>query len=392
MLLFKLGEVMKTIIKSLNKPLLILTVILASLGLLMIFSASSVAAVLRYNVTTYHFFVRQLFFVTGSFLVGFLVIISMPTANYKRFLPLAMVFMFLSLVAVLIYGKVAGGAQSWLKFGRFSLQPSEFAKAILIVYMAIFYNEYRHSKSPFAIFKPIGLAMIVAILTAMQPDFGGAAIIAGLVFLIFISVPIQKDLKAKAFKFLGYGIALAVGIVLYSGTNLLNSTQLKRFNFQNPCSRYTESTGYQVCNGYIAINNGGLLGSGLGNSSQKYLYLPEAHTDFIFAIIVEELGLITGILIILAYMYMLFLIYRIAREASNMRNALIAYGTMILITIHIFINLLGALALLPLTGVPLPLLSYGGSFNSVIIILLFMVQRVSIENNEAKYRKQIQNI
>ena len=108
-------------------------------------------------------------------------------------------------------------------------------------------------------------------------------------------------------------LLMAIGIYLVAGKKILTTTQLNRFNFKEPCNRYTEDTGYQVCNGYIAINNGGLFGVGLGNSTQKYLYLPEAHTDFIFPIVIEELGVITGILVILMYIFILVFLLNILR-------------------------------------------------------------------------------
>ena len=176
------------------------------------------------------------------------------------------------------------------------------------------------------------------------------------------------------------------------GKSLMQSYQASRFNFLNPCSRYSEDTGYQVCNGYIAIHNGGLSGVGLGNSTQKYLYLPEAHTDFIFAIICEELGLIFGIVIVAGYFIMLFIILNIAKEADNLRNSILAYGVFAYLLAHILINLLGVLGLVPLTGVPLPFLSYGGSYCLNVIISLFIVQRINIENKQAKQRKKIENL
>ena len=127
-----------------------------------------------------------------------------------------------------------------------------------------------------------------------------------------------------------------------------------------------------MCNGFIAIKNGGLFGLGFGNSTQKYLYLPEAHTDFIFPIICEELGSIVGAIIINGYGIMLWRILFIAKHANNVRNSIIAYGTFIYLALHILVNLLGVLALIPLTGVPLPLLSYGGSFTLNALILLFL--------------------
>ena len=166
----------------------------------------------------------------------------------------------------------------------------------------------------------------------------------------------------------------------------------KRFEFKNPCSRYTEDSGYQVCNGFIAIHNGGLFGVGLGNSSQKYLYLPESHTDFIFPIIVEEWGLIVGILLIIGYMVMLYRILKIAKNAENLRLGILAYGVFLYLLFHILINFLGILALIPLTGVPLPFLSYGGSFTVNVILMLFVVQRVNIENKIIKNKREMANI
>ena len=150
-----------------------------------------------------------------------------------------------------------------------------------------------------------------------------------------------------------------------------------------------EDTGYQVCNGFIAFHNGGLFGVGLGNSSQKYLYLPEAHTDFIYPILVEELGLIVGILVLIGYGYMLYRILKIAKSADCIRNAVICYGAFMLILLHLLVNFLGTLALIPLTGVPLPFLSYGGSFNMNVILILFVVERIAVENKQNQEKREL---
>ena len=181
--------------------------------------------------------------------------------------------------------------------------------------------------------------------------------------------------------------------ILYSGTDILNSRQLSRLQFQNPCSRYSENTGYQVCNGFIAIHNGGLFGVGLGNSTQKYLYLPEAHTDFIYPILVEELGAVIGILVLVGYVYILYRILIIGKEAKgNVRNMILCYGTFALIFLHLIVNLMGVLALIPLTGVPIPFLTYGGSFTINLILMLFVVQRVAIENKNKKFQDDMASL
>lgn len=385
---------MRRLFSRMDIPLFIMIVLYLSLGLVMIYSASNITAVVRYGFKPYHFFIRQAAFVIAAFIVGFIIILNIPTRGYSLLAWPAVFALIASLALLFVKGKIAGGAQSWFDLKYFKIQPSEFAKSILIVFMACYYNtlHYKKVKNIYAYFIPLIFSLIVIVLVFMQPDLGSAAIIAGIVFLTFISVPIVKNNIMKIIKIIATFLVISVVILLYSGNNFLSSTQMDRFKFKNPCSRYTETTGYQVCNGFIAINNGGLFGVGLGNSTQKYLYLPEAHTDFIFPIIVEELGLIVGILIILGYMYILFRILRIAKESENLRCSILAYGTFWYFTLHILINLLGVLALIPLTGVPLPFLSYGGSFTVNAIIMFFIVEEVSIENKENKIKREIKSL
>ena len=175
------------------------------------------------------------------------------------------------------------------------------------------------------------------------------------------------------------GILVAIMVMIMSGRTILTSIHLERLNFLVPCSRF-ETTGYHVCNGYIAINNGGLFGVGLGNSTQKYSYLPEAHTDFIFAIVLEELGLLISLSIICAFAVILWRIVKISRRSNNLMQSMIAYGVFLYILLHLVINLSGLLGLMPLTGIPLPFFSYGGSYLLNLFIALALVQRIHIEN------------
>lgn len=381
---------MKKMLSKMDKPLLFFTILYSILGLIMILSASSVSAVLRYHVSTYYFFIRQLLFIIVSFAIG-LVVMKLPTSKYKYFTPFLVLGILAALAGLFIYGRISNGAQSWYKIGFFNLQPTEFAKSIIIIYMAVFYDRILKKKNTnvYNYLIPIAVAIVMFLLICMQPDFGGAVILAGITFLIFIILPIEKNNFTRLLKFLG--IALIIGGIVFinSGNDFFNETQMARFKFKEPCKRYKEDTGYQVCNGFIAMHNGGLFGVGLGNSTQKYLYLPEAHTDFIFAIIVEELGLIFGILVILGYLYILYRILRVAKKSYTLRGSILAYGTFALIFMHLLINFLGSLAVIPLTGVPLPLLSYGGSFTINIIMMLFVVQRVSIENNIAREKQEM---
>ena len=385
---------MKKLFSKMDIWLLIIMIIYSIVGLIMIFSASSVSTVLRYHVPQYHFFLRQAIFLLASFILGFLIVIRFPTSKYKYIAPFAIVGIIVALIGLFAYGQITNNAQSWYDLGFFNLQPSEFSKSIIIVFLAVAYSRLEKKKvnNIYAFLIPVAICLFIAVLIALQPDFGTALIICGIVFFIFISIPYVKQNFIKVLKIGVVCLVVAALALLYSGAEIFNSRQMKRFEFRNPCERYQEDTGYQVCNGFIAIHNGGLFGVGLGNSSQKYLYLPESHTDFIFPIIVEELGLLVGVLLIVGYMIMLWRILKIARAAENLRLSILAYGVFLYLLFHILINLLGILALIPLTGVPLPLLSYGGSFTINVVIMLFVVERVNIENKTIKAKREMASI
>ena len=188
--------------------------------------------------------------------------------------------------------------------------------------------------------------------------------------------------KFKLYTFIA-GIFAVISVVLLLVTGTVPKEKLERFNFSDPCSRYL-TTGNQLCNGYIAINGGGVFGKGVGNSTQKYLYLPEAQTDFIFAILVEELGIVGGAFLIFLYFLLIVRLIRIGKKSSKVSYTMICYGVGIYIFLHIFINLGGVLGLIPLTGVPLPFLSYGGSFCMSLIFALTFVGRICYENSLQK--------
>lgn len=384
---------LKKTFSKLDKPLLIVTILLCCIGLLMVFSSSSVAAILRYNKAPTYYFIKQLIFFAASFAAG-IFIINIPTKWYKSVSWLLIIGIIGLLTALLLYGTITNHAQSWFYLGPIAVQPSEFAKTFLIIFMACSYNSLakKNVSNVYVYFIPLAVALIIGFLIIMQPDFGSAMILLAIAFCIFISVPTIKKNIIKIILFLGIGGVIAVLLLLYSGTEILNSDQLKRFQFQSPCQRYKEDTGYQVCNGYIAINNGGLFGVGIGQSTQKYLYLPESHTDFIFAILIEELGLIVGIGVLLLYGILLYRLLKIAKEAYTLRNSILAYGTFWYFTFHIIINLGGMLAIIPLTGVPLPLMSYGGSATLNFMIMLFISQRVAIENKTTKYHLELKKL
>ena len=377
---------MRKIIKYVDKPLLIVSVILFIFGLIMVFSASNVIAYMSHEVSASYYFIKQAaFLIAGAILT--IIMLRFTTKSYGVLSWALLILFSISLVILLIFIAPKNKAQSWFDLGPISIQPSEFIKVIIIVWLAYFY-ELKHKKlntyatSLFPIFICLGIALLIF----LQPDLGTTIIFCAIVAAIFFAVPIAKEIKKRTF-FMALGLVAFVAVIFIgTGSQLLQSRQLERFDFFRPCDKLL-TTGNQVCNCYIAINNGGLTGTGLGNSTQKYLYLPEPYTDFIFAIIVEELGVLTGIGLILAYIFILYRILLIGRNSPTNRGATMCYGVAIYIFLHIAVNLLGIFGLMPMTGVPLPFMSYGGSFTICLIAALAIVQRVSVENGIAKERE-----
>lgn len=379
---------LRELFRYLDKRLLIISILFIVFGLIMIFSASSISATLQYNSTEYYFFRKQLITIIIGGIASF-ICIFIPLNKYK-FLSLLGILGIICILALLkTYGTVTNSARSWFSlFGGFSLQPSEFAKTLIILFLACSYGSKKKIKNIQDLFIPLIPCACVAILVACEPDLGTALIITCITALIFFALPIEKN---KFMKLIKAGALIAIGLSIIFLNNLpsfLTETQASRFNYHNPCSRYLEETGYQVCNGYIAINNGGLFGVGLGKSTQKYLYLPEAHTDFIFPIIVEELGLIGGFIVLIAYIIILYRLLVIACNSVNLTGSILAFGTFSYILMHIIVNIGGLLALIPLTGVPLPFLSYGGSYMLNLMVLLGLCQRVSIETKDIKHKRE----
>lgn len=376
------SDAMKKIIKYVDKPLLIVSVLLFIIGLIMVFSASNVTAYMSHEVSPYNYFIKQAVFL-GVGLIMSLIMIKFTTKAYGVFSWGLLLIIIVSLLMLLVIGQAKNRAISWYDLGPISIQPSEFAKVITIVWLARCYEKNKKMTSYTKSLFPIGVCLLITFLIFIQPDLGTAIIYTVIVGVMFLAAPIIKEIKTKTiFALLGL-IAFAGVVLIGSGKTVLLERQLERFDFTNPCDKLL-TTGNQVCNCYIAINNGGLTGVGLGNSTQKYLYLPEPYTDFIFAIIVEELGIIFGVGIIVMYIFLLYRILKIGRDSPTNRGALLCYGVAVYIFLHIAINLMGIFGLMPMTGVPLPFMSYGGSFTICLIAALTIVQRVSVENRLCK--------
>lgn len=373
-------------LNKMDKPLLILSIFMFIFGLFMILDASSMKSFLNTGENTKYFF-RQLIFLALALVIAIIIIIK-PLKKYNKLIFLISGVIILMLLFLLFGGNTTNDVRSWIYIGPFGLQPSEFAKVALILFTGIYYQiNQRRLDNLLVALTPLALGAIFTLLTLLQPDGGTGLILFFISVILFYSSNVSKEIKIKT-SIAGLVVVIIILLILLiTGGSILTGMQKSRFNYKKPCTRYQEDTGYQVCNGYIAINNGKLFSIEPGNSKQKYLYLPEAYTDFIFPIVVEDMGLITGIVVILIYMIIIIRIFMIGICSCNIVNRTICYGVASYILLHVVVNLTGVLGLVPLTGVPLPFLSYGGSFALTLAIGLALVQRVSIENYNFSQKK-----
>ena len=374
-------------IRDMDKPLLIVSILLFVFGLLNIVNASSKAVVVRYNTSLYSYFYKQaLFLGIGLFLTAF--ILTTPTKRYYGWGLLLFFGITGALAYLSLYGQVQKGSYNWIKLGIFSFQPSEFAKPIMIVCVSLLFEKFRTKlrKPKTNHYEYIGIIIFVGcffpIIVFFQKDLGTTMILFLIFANLFMCSPILRIDKLRALAIGGAIIVLAAIFMVARQGTVLTKAQASRFDFFDPCSEY-EDGGYQICNGFIAINDGGLLGVGIGKSKQ-ISYIPESHTDSVFAIIAEEYGFLFCSLIFICYIIILYRILKISANANTVRGKYMALGIAVYIFLHILINLGGLFGVMPLTGVPLPFLSYGGSFTIALIASLAIVQRIHIEMKNAK--------
>lgn len=353
-----------------KKLLFILVVLLASFGLLMITSSSYVWAEYKYDDALKYAKNQGLFLIIGIFLMIF-----MSKINYNFYYKNANKFLgigFVLLVLVLIpgVGTVRNGSQSWFNFGLFSLQPSEIMKIILIIFTSKYLsNNQDDIKYTFKTIIPILSVTIIAFLLIMlQPDFGsGVVLTMSIIGLIFSS-------GADFSFFLKIGIIGIIGVV---GLIIVAPYRVARIvSFLNPWSDPLGS-GFQIIQSLYAIGPGGLFGKGLGNSIQKHFYLPEPQTDFIFSIICEELGFLGAFLVVLLFALIIYLIIKISLEANDLFAKYLAFGLAFQLSFQTMLNLMVVVGLIPVTGVTLPFLSYGGSSLLVSMVSIGIILNIS---------------
>ena len=376
------------ILKKIDVPLFIVMILLIAIGIVMIFSASNVAAIVRYNQSPLGYFIKQSSWALIA-LIAFFIIIFIDSKYYKNISIIALIAIIISLIYLIFKGTFINKTRGWLLLfnGKIGFQPSELFKIFYIVLASFYYDKFKNKlDDPKYLAFPILLGFGGAGLVFLQPDFGTAMVISVVTVFLFFINPVGKQIKSfvKIFMFLIIIIAL---LALPSIYNKISKEKQNRLNTRGVCTQerfYTD--GNQLCNSLIAFNNGGLFGKGLANSSQKYLYLPESHTDFIFPVIVEELGIIGGIVIILLFMFMFYRIMLIAKSSYHNYQASYSYAIMFLMALHLFVNIGGVSTFIPLTGIPIPFLSYGGTSLVFNVIALAFIQRARIETRLRKER------
>jgi cell division protein FtsW len=333
--------------------LTVTTLTLVAIGLVMILSASSIEAFKRYG-SSFLLFNRQ---VIGA-VVGLAAMFVLARLDYRVLRRFARPLLFgvvLLMIFVLIpgLGVTRAGAARWLPLGPFSLQPSEIAKLAVILFAA-----HTLERKGARIADPKELAYVapaigvVLLLIMLQPDLGTAMICGGCVLIVMFLAGTRMRHVATV---VGIGLAGVVTLILAEGYR-----RARLFSFLDPWADPL-NTGYQTIQGQIALGSGGLFGLGLGASRQKWSYLPHAHTDFIYAIIGEELGLIGTLTVLCLFVFFVYLGIRTARRAPDRFGMLLAGGITGWVGLQALINMGAVTGMLPITGVPLPLISFGGS-------------------------------
>nr|WP_281252507.1 stage V sporulation protein E [Oceanobacillus timonensis] len=337
-----------------DKVLFGIIVVLLGVGMLMVYSSSYIWSEYKFN-DSFYYLKRQLLF-AGIGFIGMVVISYFPYYIWKKYAKILLFFCFILLLLVLIpgIGMVRGGAQSWIGIGAFSIQPSEFMKLGLIIFLAAILSDYQKYITSFKKgFFPCLLLIFTAFgLIMLQPDLGtGMVLVLTCMILLFVA-------GAKLSHF--FGLA-GIGVIGFIGLIASAPYRINRIlAFLNPWEDPL-GHGFQIIQSLYAIGPGGLMGLGLGNSLQKYFYLPEPQTDFIFSIIAEELGLIGGSATILLFFLLLWRGIKIAVEAPDLFSRLLALGIASMLVLQAMINISVVIGLIPVTGITLPFLSYGGS-------------------------------
>ncbi len=335
-----------------DRAFLTLAAIIVAFGLVMLTSASSVVAYKTYH-DTYYFLKHQLVAVA----VGGAAFWLFMQVDYKKLRKIALVFLIASIGLLLLVfvpglGRVVNGSHSWINIFGQSIQPAEFVKLSLMIYLAALFEKSTDTAKRFHTFLIVFGG--IALLMLLQPDIGTLFI---LTFASFTLYYIGGGRRRHIVSLIAIGaVVLGVLLMIPQGRYRLDRFRCLFDNTYSP-----QKACYQLNQSLIAVGSGGIFGRGLGESRQKFLYLPEVQNDFIFAIIAEETGLLFASILIILFAVLFYRMYLIARHAPDSFGRNLATGIMLWLSVQVILNIGGIISLLPMTGVPLPFISYGGS-------------------------------
>lgn len=350
--------------------LMILTFTLLAIGLIMVYSASAIWADYKFD-DSFFFAKRQMLF-AGVGIIGMFFIMNVDYWTWRTWAKVLVIVCFVLLVLVLIpgIGNVRNGSRSWIGIGAFSIQPSEFMKLAMIAFLAKFLSENQKYITTFkkGLAPSLGLVFLAFGMIMLQPDLGTGTVMVGTcIVMIFIA-------GARVSHFVVLGL---IGIAGFAALVISAPYRIKRItSFLDPWQDPLGS-GFQIIQSLFAIGPGGLFGLGLGQSRQKFFYLPEPQTDFIFAILAEELGFIGGSFILLLFSLLLWRGIRIALGAPDLYGSFLAVGIIAMVAIQVMINIGVVTGLMPVTGITLPFLSYGGSSLTLMLLAIGVLLNIS---------------
>ncbi len=341
---------------------LIITLLILIFGVYMVYDASYVWAEYKYNDHFYFLKRQSLFAFLGIilFFVGKKISLNFLKKHVNKLLIIS--FILLGLVIIPGVGLIRGGSSSWLGFSFLSFQPSEIFKIAIILYFAKFIEEkYKDSIKLKTLFFPLLMVFLGLFLIMLQPDFGTAMVILSAIIIQLFVTRVKFRYFIMSFFFLVGFIVILIVLAPYRALRITSFID----PFQDPLG-----SGFQMIQSLFAISPGSFMGKGIFASIQKYYYLPEPQTDFIFAIVVEEFGLLGGSLLLIAYGLLFYNCFKIIHYTLNRFQLYFSLGLLSLFLVQVLINLGVVTSLLPVTGITLPLVSYGGSSLCVLLFSL----------------------
>lgn len=369
----------KSFSSFLNNPidftLLITILLLLAIGLIMVLSASSPSA-LSESGDSYKYFSKQLLFAILG-IAAMIFISKIDYRFYQKFYKHAWIISLILLALVMVMGKNINGSKRWIYLTEtLSFQPSELVKILMIVFYAgiLIKNRDELEKYNKGFIKHMCLLAPIIGLLMLQPHFSASIVIIGICSIMMI----VAGCKFKHFAFTAgsVGIPIAIALIIFSPYRLQRVV-----TFMDPWQDPT-GDGWQVIQSLYAIGSGGLFGTGLGESKQKYLYIPEPHNDFIFSILGEELGFLGCAVVIILFAIFIWRGVLIAMKAPDMFGSLLAVGITALVAIQVIINVAVVTSSMPATGMPLPFFSYGGTALFVLLCEMGVLLNISRASNK----------